>query len=211
VTEAEWLACEDPQQMLLAVSAGAGERRLRLFACGFCRALKKDYPWFLGKARAVEVAEQHADGLASDHELRAAAAAAEMDVHDPMRDQPWVWITALEYMYIYVADPSARQAAQLLCQAAPQQFEDRKRACSLLRDIFGNPFCPVSFSAEWLTDTTLALARQMYESRDFSAMPILADALQDAGCDNEDLLNHCRQPGKHVRGCWALDLILGKE
>jgi hypothetical protein len=56
----------------------------------------------------------------------------------------------------------------------------------------------------WLTSTVLALARQMYDSRDFSAMPILADALQDAGCDNEDILKHCRGPGPHVRGCWVL-------
>ena len=81
----------------------------------------------------------------------------------------------------------------------------------LLRDIFGNPFRPVAFSPSWRTDTALSLARQMYESRDFSAMPILADALQDAGCDIEDILSHCRGPGPHVRGCWVVDLVLGKE
>jgi hypothetical protein len=63
----------------------------------------------------------------------------------------------------------------------------------------------------WRTDTAVALARQMDESRDFSAMPILADALQDAGCDNDDILDHCRGPGPHVRGCWVVDLVLGKE
>ncbi|MCI0704909.1 MAG: hypothetical protein L0241_27940 [Planctomycetia bacterium] len=82
----------------------------------------------------------------------------------------------------------------------------------LLRDIFGNPFQPVAPNPAWRTDTVLALARQMYESRDFSAMPILADALQDAGCDNEDVLNHCRDTNQpHVRGCWVVDLVLGKE
>jgi hypothetical protein len=81
----------------------------------------------------------------------------------------------------------------------------------LCRDIFGNPFRPVSLSPQWRTDTAVSLARQMYESRDFGAMPILADALQDAGCDNTDLLNHCRGPGPHVRGCWVVDLILGQE
>ncbi len=65
----------------------------------------------------------------------------------------------------------------------------------LLRDIFGNPFRPVTFSPAWRTDTAVAVARQLYESRDFSAMPILADALQDAGCENDDVLNHCRGPG----------------
>ena len=78
-------------------------------------------------------------------------------------------------------------------------------------DIVGNPFRPVSFLPEWRTDTAVALARQMYESREFGAMPILADALQDAGCDDAAVLDHCRGPGPHVRGCWVVDLVLGKE
>jgi hypothetical protein len=82
--------------------------------------------------------------------------------------------------------------------------------CHFLRDIFGNPFRSITFSTAWCTDTAIARARQMYESRDFAAMPILADALQDAGCDNDDILDHCRRPGEHVRGCWAVDLVLGK-
>ncbi|WP_239465732.1 hypothetical protein [Gemmata sp. SH-PL17] len=81
----------------------------------------------------------------------------------------------------------------------------------MLRDIFGNPFRPVAFSSAWRTPTVLALAAQVYESRDFSAVPILADALQDAGCDNADILDHCRGTGAHVRGCWVVDLVLGKE
>jgi hypothetical protein len=82
----------------------------------------------------------------------------------------------------------------------------------LLRDIFGNPFRPVTFDAAWRTSTAVALANQMYESRDFGAMPILADALQDAGCTSEDVLNHCRDAKQvHVRGCWVVDLVLGKE
>jgi hypothetical protein len=92
-------------------------------------------------------------------------------------------------------------------------LSDSARAAqiSFLRDIFGNPYRPVTFSPEWRTDTAVALARTMYETRDFSAMPILADALQDAGCCNEDILNHCRGLGPHVRGCWVVDLVLGKE
>jgi hypothetical protein len=82
---------------------------------------------------------------------------------------------------------------------------------TIIRDIFGNPFRPVSFSPEWRTSTAVALARQMYDSRDFSAMPILADALQDAGCDNADVLAHCRGPVPHVRGCWVVDLMLDKK
>ena len=80
-----------------------------------------------------------------------------------------------------------------------------------MRCVIGNPFRPISFSPDWRTDTVVILSRQMYESREFSAMLILADALQDAGCDSADILNHCRGPGPHVRGCWVVDLVLGKE
>ncbi|VTU00166.1 Uncharacterized protein (Fragment) OS=uncultured bacterium PE=4 SV=1 [Gemmataceae bacterium] len=82
---------------------------------------------------------------------------------------------------------------------------------TLIRDIFGNPFRPVAFDPEWRTSTVVALAQQMYDTRDFSAMPILADALQDAGCDSDDVLTHCRGTGPHVRGCWVVDAVLGKE
>ncbi|MCE9561747.1 MAG: hypothetical protein K8U57_06790 [Planctomycetes bacterium] len=83
---------------------------------------------------------------------------------------------------------------------------------ALFRDVLGNPLRPVDFSSEWRTTTALSLAQQMYESSDFSAMPILADALQDAGCDNTDILNHCRDANQvHVRGCWVVDVVLGKS
>ncbi|WP_162271540.1 hypothetical protein [Gemmata sp. SH-PL17] len=84
--------------------------------------------------------------------------------------------------------------------------------CNLIRDVFPVP-------PKWATRVELvcqsptanALAGQMYESRDFDAMPILADALQDAGCADENILSHCRGPGPHVRGCWVVDLVLEKE
>jgi hypothetical protein len=89
---------------------------------------------------------------------------------------------------------------------------ERTQQTPLLRDIVGNPFRTAAFSPEWRTATAVAIARGMYESRDFNPMPILADALQDAGCDNDDVLNHCRDPnGVHVRGCWVVDLVLGKS
>jgi hypothetical protein len=96
-----------------------------------------------------------------------------------------------------------------------KQFEAAKAAedrvsRALLRDLFGNPFRKVKFDKRWRTDTAVALAQHMYESRDFGVMPILADALQDAGCDSEDILAHCRSNGPHVRGCWVVDLVLGK-
>ena len=82
--------------------------------------------------------------------------------------------------------------------------------CGLIRDLFGPPSRPAGFDPAWRTSTAVALARQMYESRDLAAMPILADALQDAGCDDPDILAHCRGGGPHARGCWVVDLVLGK-
>jgi hypothetical protein len=81
----------------------------------------------------------------------------------------------------------------------------------LFDDVFSDAFSPITFKPAWRTDIVVSLARQMYESRDFSLMPILGDALQDAGCEDEQLLAHCREAGLHVRGCWAVDLVLAKE
>ena len=89
---------------------------------------------------------------------------------------------------------------------------ERAQQALLVRDIFGKSFHKKArIQRRWRTDTVVALASQMYESRDFSAMPILADALQDAGCDSAEILDHCRGPGPHVRGCWVVDLVLRKE
>jgi hypothetical protein len=81
----------------------------------------------------------------------------------------------------------------------------------LVREIFGNPFRPVAFDPGWRTSDVMLLARGIYDERAFDRMPILADSLQEAGCDSDELLNHLRDPhAAHVRGCWALDLVLGK-
>jgi hypothetical protein len=93
-------------------------------------------------------------------------------------------------------------------------FDELQRSeiavADLLRDIFGNPFSHATFDPLLRTSTATAIAKQMYDTREFSAMPILADALEDAGCDSEDILNHCREAQQvHVRGCWVVDLVLG--
>jgi hypothetical protein len=80
-----------------------------------------------------------------------------------------------------------------------------------LRDVFGNPFRPVTLDPAWRTANVVSLARAIYDERAFDRMPILADALEDAGCTSADVLEHCRRPGEHVRGCWVVDLVLGKE
>ena len=111
------------------------------------------------------------------------------------------------------AHASQTGATEQVIQAAFESAandEDRAQA-DLLRDLFSEWFRPVELDLAWLTSDVLALARGMYESRDFGAMPILADALQDAGCDNADVLAHCRGANAvHVRGCWVVDLLLGK-
>jgi hypothetical protein len=77
------------------------------------------------------------------------------------------------------------------------------------RDLVPNPFLPLAWKPEWFTSTVRDLAAHIYDARDFAAMPILADALQDAGCDDEQVLNHCRASKPHARGCWVVDAILG--
>jgi len=90
-------------------------------------------------------------------------------------------------------------------------YEQRRTLVPLVRCVSGNPFHPTHFSPSWRTEAVVGLARGMYESRDFGPMPVLADALVDAGCADGDVLAHCRGDGPHVRGCWVVDLVLGKE
>jgi hypothetical protein len=93
-----------------------------------------------------------------------------------------------------------------------RSLEGRVLLCNIIRDIFGNPFRPVAFDPAWRSEAAVALARAAYESRNFTLLPILADALEEAGCDHPDVLAHCRQPdATHVRGCWVVDLVLGKN
>ena len=80
-----------------------------------------------------------------------------------------------------------------------------------LEELLGNPFRPVAFDPAWRTEAVVGIARGIYNDRAFERMPILADALQDAGCEHPDILTHCREPGTLVRGCWVVDLVLGKS
>jgi hypothetical protein len=94
------------------------------------------------------------------------------------------------------------------------EAQERDRQCRLLRDIVGNPFRPVVVDPCWLTwreDTVPKIAQAVYQERAFDRLPILADALEDAGCTNEEVLKHCREPGEHVRGCWVVDLLSGRN
>jgi hypothetical protein len=83
---------------------------------------------------------------------------------------------------------------------------------SLIKDIFGPlPFRPVTIAPAWRTPTVLSLAKTIHDEKQFDRMPILGDALEESGCTSQDILNHCRQRGEHVKGCWVVDLLLEKK
>jgi hypothetical protein len=215
VTEAEWLVTgDDPRDMLEHVE-NLSPRKWRLFLCGCARGAGHALTAEVSRA-ATDAAERFADGTATVDELTEAGRRAyELVARNSGEMSPadravWDALTAT-YTDHSRAYESAVWNFTVFGQGAARSDAEYARYCELLRDIYGNPFHSVTFSPEWRTNTPLSLARQMYESRDFSAMLILADALQDAGCDNDGILNHCRGPGPHVRGCWVLDLVLGKE
>ncbi|MDB5309893.1 MAG: hypothetical protein JWO38_4095 [Gemmataceae bacterium] len=228
MTEAEWLAATDPSQMLEFLADRLDERGLMLFGAACCR---RQWGLFTADCRqAIEAAELYADGKSSADQLRAARNAIERV--EPSESLAWwiAWLAtfdspaALEYQAKFPLDvPRGNMLAALkgqLCERIyiglkglvpkPIIFTELAAHAILLRDVVGNPFRPVTLSPCWLTATVTSLARQIYESWDFSPMPILADALQDAGCDSADVLMHCRVPGPHVRGCWVVDWVLGK-
>ena len=191
----------------------ATERKYRLFAVACSRRIWHLFSDDLWRC-AVEVSEGYADGLATEAELEATGEEIEASFDQDGLSEAQRWVRGIAAGHVF--DRSYRLAGQVsgeCLRALGQRHEgpEEQAQCDIIRDMFPNPFRPVSFSPEWRTDTAIAVARQMYESREFGAMPILADALQDAGCDNEDILSHCRGPGPHVRGCWVIDLVLSKE
>jgi hypothetical protein len=95
--------------------------------------------------------------------------------------------------------------------AIAARVDEEVRQAELLRDIFGNPFRPVAFDPRWRSADAVGLARGLYEERAFDRLPLLVDALMDAGCADEQVIGHCRGEGPHVRGCWVVDLVLGKD
>ncbi|MDB5307637.1 MAG: hypothetical protein JWO38_1839 [Gemmataceae bacterium] len=213
MTEAEWLACEDLEAMLQFLRGKTSDRKLRLFAAESFRHLVRLLP-DQRQHRAIEFLEEMAEGTgtmgsrgeAMGNARRALPSQAVMGSGNPTDDPHFVALMLYrELASSSIAVHATTAPAGLMKGAAEQEWQSR-----LLRDVTGNPFRPVTLDPSWLTPTVTALTRQMYESRDFAAMPILADALQDAGCDNMDILGHCRNEGAHLRGCWVVDLVLGK-
>jgi hypothetical protein len=111
-----------------------------------------------------------------------------------------------------VRDSLVRNIIGQLPSTSDRSAASEERACQseLLRDIFGNPFRAESVDPAWLNRTVVNLAQGIYEEHGFDRLPILADALEEAGCVSQEVLQHCRNQGEHVRGCWVVDLILGK-
>ncbi|OAI45593.1 hypothetical protein AYO44_12685 [Planctomycetaceae bacterium SCGC AG-212-F19] len=237
MTEARWLSSSSPLRLLHYLGHTTGRRRNLLFACACCR---QTLHLFADEAcrDAVEVTERFADGLASDEERAAAAAiltrsysftvpdAVQLGEHaeylefDNESIQP-IWLTASMTGDFRRAGLIAKLAARAWAQRRGDQRDSlattqRVRAheevqCTMLRCIFGNPFKPVVLDSRWTTPTIEQLAQAIYTDRAFDRLPILADALEDAGCTSADVLGHCRGGGEHVRGCWVVDLLLGKE
>ena len=224
MTEAEWLAFTDPESMLSWLISIANERKLRLFACACCRQI-----WSLllddRSREAVLASEAFADGRLRPDELATYHAAAEASFR------------RCEYINERLADAAAaahRTAASteqfdvvdvqlLAANAAAYERDDSWWAdrtsneaqwavqARLVRDVFGNPFHPVTIGPICRTPSVVDLARTVYNEHAFDRMHELTVALQQAGCADETILDHCRGPGPHVRGCWVLDLLLNKS
>jgi hypothetical protein len=204
------------------------DRKLRLFACACCRLC---WQWLKDQRsrRAVELAERFADRRTKGHELASASRAADAVVAEFIQGLPASGTTdrGLE-IEINVADAvwrtSVRESIQgcILLIAQRTRFTELHHGgesgngaaqVQLLRDIFGrpHPFAQARVNREWLSASVVALASSIYEDRAFDRLPILADALEEAGCANADVLAHCRSPWPHVCGCWVVDLLLDKE
>jgi hypothetical protein len=194
MTETEWLACTDPTPMLEFLRGQASDRKLQLFGSACHRRIpaKAAVHWEqLRRGLHIrEVAGRR--GVASNE--RKELVRARLDAEN-----------AVAIVTCRIHRKAERQAVAA---------EEREAQCILLRDIFGNPFRPVTIDPSWLTwngSTVVKLADAIYEDRAFDRLPVLADALEEAGCSDQAILDHCRGPGPHVRGCWVVDLMLGKN
>jgi hypothetical protein len=209
--------------MIVFLLGKVSKRKLRLTACAFCRRL-----WHMladQRSRdALETAEQYADNLVGETELSTAHLGAIAATEEASPD----WAVAIPAGAIrhatapYESVPydvlHSAESVRYATRDPAGDFGDAESAYQglLLRDIFGNLFRPVSINPVWLTSQVVSLASVAYEDRnlpsgelDTARLGVVADGLEDAGCDNADILGHLRSPGPHVRGCWVLDLLLG--
>jgi len=210
MTEADWLACTNPDPMLDYLATHGSDRKLRLFACACARR-----HWDLlpddSCRRAVEVSERYADDEATCAELeqtwQAAARLAESALRRLSR---WDMLAGA----MAEARDAARGGAWVAAHNVTADVatpEERRAECDLLREIFGNPFQPPAITQLQRTPAVSDLAQEIYEKRAFDRLPAVADAAEQAGCTEARLLEHCRAAAGHVRGCWALDLLLERS
>jgi hypothetical protein len=207
MTEAEWLACSEPQPMLQFLSAKKNKRKLALFGVACCRHISRLCNDELAII-AIEVAESYADRKAKINEVRAATRNAREDLFGIARP---LGHYAAEIAVLANAAFNERLVSEYALEAASDQAAEKAHQCALLHEIFGSPFHRVRIRKGFITPTVSQLAQGIYNERAFDRMPILGDALEDAGCDNASILEHCRSGGEHVRGCWVVDLLMGKE
>jgi hypothetical protein len=227
VTEAEWLECDDLWRLLGARHVQASPRKLRLFAVACCRRLAHLMDEM--SLSALDFAERYADGLADPAELcRARDAARQAEkalkrglLNAERRDAAQAARVAANEQALVAAD-AVRHCRYALNRLAGEPYWSGDQASGelvlLLREVYGNPFRPSGLLPAWRTPDVLSLARAAYSDRiapsgelSSVALAVLSDALEDAGCDDAGLLGHLRGAGPHVRGCWALDLVLGKQ
>lgn len=204
MTEEEWASCCDPRQLLNYHRMKRDPRRLRLLAIACARLIvPADTDQLAGQV--LDVVERYADGAADRDEFLAARKAIRLGlkVGHPSR-------TVLGVLR-GLCDDAMEGLTTAISNARPLTGPDGGASeCGLIRCLFGNPYRTAAIDKEWLTSTVVALARGVYEDRAFDRLPMLADALQDAGCEDAAVLGHCRGEGPHARGCWVVDRILGR-
>lgn len=210
MTEEEWTTCSDPKAMLTfaADCVPLTGRQLRLLACGFCRRFLDGLP-----LQVVEIAERHADGLASRDEREAALQSALAIRSLSGIAAKWTVVESARTGAIMVADVVGQLSATTGAGYEPSLWEAESQVqCDLVRDLVGPlAFRPISIRSEWKTPRILEIAQGIYDERAFGRMLELGQELHRAGCDERDVLRHCVWDGEHLRGCWVIDLLLGEK
>ena len=211
MTESEWLVCADPIPMLNELRKNANERKLRLFFCACCRGVH--YTICLQGLEAVGVAEAYADGLVT--ETVRAATQRQIQALIP-EESDWSAYSLIAWaLQVGKSYPLDYVMMWAILNVIRVGLVTDGEVTSKLRDIFGpRPFRKIEIESSllaWNCRTVLNLAQTIYEKNAFDLLPILADALEEAGCEQEDLLHHCRDKTDHVRGCWVIDHLLNKN
>jgi hypothetical protein len=227
-TEAHWLTSLSPRELVyIAAENKVSRRKLYLFGCACCRRLW-DVLTDPRSRSAVEFIERVAEGEADETDFPSFAALA-LTAREEVSNGSFFAAEAVS-AFCRPGPACSPHVPQALAWARGETIgygkpgydaaveKEYSEQTALLRCVMGNPFRPVSLDPAWRTPSVLTLAEATYENRILPSghlepdrLGVLTDALEEAGCDNADILDHFRGSGPHYRGCWALDLILGKE